>query len=75
MGIGSTIGAYTAGYISDRLDSKKVFTIGVISCLLCFIMGIISLKLKIELISLLTSLVSGFGMMYTNNMLIVVCSK
>ena len=75
IGFGSAIGAYTAGYFSDRFNIKKVFIIGVSACLLSFIMGMVSLAVKIEMVSLVTSFMSGFGMMYTNNMLIVMCSK
>jgi len=75
VGIGSAIGAYIAGYVSDRLDSKKVFYIGILVCLVSFLMGMITLNYKNHILSLITSLMSGFGMMYTNNMLVVMCSK
>ena len=75
IGLGGAIGAYVAGHSSDRFNMKKVFVIGVSVCLLSFIMGMVSLAVKVEMVSLVTSFISGFGMMYTNNMLIVMSSK
>ena len=75
VGVGGAIGAYSAGYLSDRLSSKKVFYVGVMVCLGSFFLGMVTLKIKNEPLSLFTSLMSGFGMMYTNSMLVVMCSK
>lgn len=75
IGCGGVLGAYVSGYLSDRCTSKKLFYVGVLSCLLSFVLGMITLKLQNQLISLITSFISGFAMMYTNNMLVVMCSK
>jgi predicted MFS family arabinose efflux permease len=75
VGAGGAIGAYSAGYLSDRLSSKKVFYVGVGVCLASFILGMIVLNSENEVLSLFASVLSGFGMMYTNSMLVVMCSK
>lgn len=75
IGFGGAFGAYIAGYLSDRFSSRRVFYIGVLSCLASLLLGLLSLSLKMENFSLITSVVSGFAMMYTNGMLVIMCSR
>ena len=75
LGIGGAIGAYVAGKLTDRLKISNALYIGTIMMVSSYVLALFTLDQQFKVLSLLTAIISGFTMLFTNNALTIICAK